>query len=257
MKGAEQPRTSRSVSRYVQLSDILIREIAGGQYPVGSRLPTELELCDQHGISRHTVREALRRLKELGLVSRRQGSGTIVESQAPTATYVQSIQSLEDIVQHADEAKLSVVSTETVEVDQWLSQQLGCHWGDRWLRIEGVRQVEGQAEPISWTEIYVHGDYSGVKQFIKNAPRAISALIREHYEEPFAEVKQRISAVSAPDHIAKMLKVAAGSPALSIIRQYRNITGDVVLLSLSMHPGERYVYSISINKVKNSFTIGD
>ena len=54
-----------------------------------------------------------------------------------------------------------------------------------------------------------------------------------------------------------MLKVAAGSPALSIIRQYRNITGDVVLLSLSMHPGERYVYSMSINKVKNSFTIGD
>ncbi|MAF50203.1 MAG: GntR family transcriptional regulator [Rhodospirillaceae bacterium] len=257
MNGAEQPRSSKSSSRYVQLSDILIKEIAGGQYPIGSRLPTEHELCDQYNISRHTVREALRRLKELGLVSRRQGSGTVVESLAPPATYVQSIQSLEDIVQHAHEAKLSVITTETVEADQWLSQQLGCQWGDRWLRIEGVRRVGGQPEPISWTEIYVRNDYSGVKQFIKNAPRAISALIQQHYDEPITEVKQRISAVGTPDHIAKLLKVPPGSPALSIIRQYRNNAGEVILLSLSMHPGERYIYSMSINKVKNSFKIGD
>jgi DNA-binding GntR family transcriptional regulator len=257
MNGAEQSHSSKSSSRYVQLSDTLKKEIAGGQYPVGSRLPTEHQLCKKYNISRHTVREALRRLKELGLVSRRQGSGTVVESVEPTATYVQSIQSLEDIVQHAQEAKLSVITTETVEADQWLSQQLGCQWGDRWLRVEGVRRVAGQQEPISWTEIYIHDDFSGVKQYIKNAPRAISALIQEHYDEPITEVKQKISAVTAPVHIAKMLKVLPGAPALSIIRQYRNNAGEVILLSLSMHPGERYMYSMSINKVKNSFTIGD
>ncbi|MDP6259154.1 MAG: GntR family transcriptional regulator, partial [Rhodospirillales bacterium] len=119
MNGAEQSHSSKSSSRYVQLSDTLKKEIAGGQYPVGSRLPTEHQLCKKYNISRHTVREALRRLKELGLVSRRQGSGTVVESVEPTATYVQSIQSLEDIVQHAQEAKLSVITTETVEADQW------------------------------------------------------------------------------------------------------------------------------------------
>jgi DNA-binding GntR family transcriptional regulator len=249
MKGRQPGRSSLATSRYVQLSEILIKDIAGGRYPIDSKLPTEHELCRQYNYSRHTVREALRRLKELGLVSRRQGSGTTVRALQPSGSYVQTIQSLDDIVQLAQEARLSILSSETIASDQWLSRQLDCEWGKGWLRIEGLRIVEGRSAPITWTEIYIDDRYGGVRRLIKNAPRAISALIQENYDEPIAEVRQYISAVAAPKHIAKLMKIAPGSPALSIVRKYRTGAGEVILMSVSIHPGERYTYSMKINKL--------
>ena len=58
--------------RYQQLSTTLVREIGEGRYPVGSLLPPEPQLCQRFAVSRHTVREAVRHLCELGLVSRRE-----------------------------------------------------------------------------------------------------------------------------------------------------------------------------------------
>jgi GntR family transcriptional regulator len=66
---------------------------------VGSLLPTELELSERYGVSRHTIRIALRELQDLGLVSRRKKVGTRVEAIAPTSNYLQSITSIEDLVQ--------------------------------------------------------------------------------------------------------------------------------------------------------------
>ena len=62
--------------RYRQVAEKLKSAIEAGEYPVGSLLPTESELCASFNISRYTAREALRRLAEMGLVSRRQGAGT-------------------------------------------------------------------------------------------------------------------------------------------------------------------------------------
>lgn len=56
--------------------------ILGGRYGHGDRLPPERELSDHFGASRGTIREALRRLEEMGLVIRRIGSGTFVNHQA-------------------------------------------------------------------------------------------------------------------------------------------------------------------------------
>jgi DNA-binding GntR family transcriptional regulator len=56
----------------------LKRLILGGEFPVGSKLPNEDRLCDRFGVSRVTIREAVRGLIEDGLVVRRHGSGTYV-----------------------------------------------------------------------------------------------------------------------------------------------------------------------------------
>lgn len=56
--------------------------ILGGHYADGERLPAERELTDHFGAARGTIREALRRLEEMGLVTRRMGSGTFVTHRA-------------------------------------------------------------------------------------------------------------------------------------------------------------------------------
>jgi GntR family transcriptional regulator len=63
---------------YLQILRSLKDEIVKGIYPVGSQLPTEEELCDRFSVSRYTVREALRRLRDDRLVASRRGAGTVV-----------------------------------------------------------------------------------------------------------------------------------------------------------------------------------
>jgi len=63
-------------------SEALQRAILSGKFPPGSQLPPELDLIDQLGVSRTTLREALKRLEEQGLIFRRRGRGTYVRERS-------------------------------------------------------------------------------------------------------------------------------------------------------------------------------
>ncbi|MEV6003242.1 FadR/GntR family transcriptional regulator [Streptomyces griseomycini] len=61
-----------------QVIAALRAQITSGEWPVGTRIPTEPELVEQLGVARNTVREAVRALAHNGLLDIRQGSGTYV-----------------------------------------------------------------------------------------------------------------------------------------------------------------------------------
>ena len=71
-------RRNSPVPLYVQIKDRLKEQIADGTYPVGSRLPSERELAQRHGVSRMTARQALQALAREGLTRSRTGTGTFV-----------------------------------------------------------------------------------------------------------------------------------------------------------------------------------
>ena len=66
-----------------QVAEQLASEIRRGGLAPGDKLPTEARLVEQFGVSRTVVREAVSRLKSLGLVDSRQGSGVFVQASAP------------------------------------------------------------------------------------------------------------------------------------------------------------------------------
>ena len=63
---------------YEQVADLLEERIVTEEYPYGSRLPSEQVLCEISGVSRSIIREALKLLKERGLIETRIGSGAYV-----------------------------------------------------------------------------------------------------------------------------------------------------------------------------------
>ncbi|MEU6482298.1 FadR/GntR family transcriptional regulator [Streptomyces sp. NPDC047017] len=72
-----------------QVIAALRSQIASGEWPVGSRIPTEPELVEQLGVARNTVREAVRALAHNGLLDIRQGSGTYVVATSELAGVMQ------------------------------------------------------------------------------------------------------------------------------------------------------------------------
>src|SRR5688500_7316052 len=69
---------SSPVPYYFQLESLIAREIASGRWPAGARIASEPELCEALGVSRITVREALSRLEQQGLIHRHRGKGSFV-----------------------------------------------------------------------------------------------------------------------------------------------------------------------------------
>lgn len=63
---------------YEQLADHLAARIASGDFAPGDRFPAEQDLADQYGVAYHTVRNALKVLRERGLVVTLRGRGTYV-----------------------------------------------------------------------------------------------------------------------------------------------------------------------------------
>lgn len=81
-----------------QTAHALRASIASGDYPAGGRLPTEFELSDRFGVSRSTVRAAIKELSVLGLVRTEHGVGTFVVDQPPVRAGLERLDSITESI---------------------------------------------------------------------------------------------------------------------------------------------------------------
>jgi DNA-binding FadR family transcriptional regulator len=91
------------VSLVDSVVDRLRTEIREGRWPVGSKIPTEARLVETYGVSRPSVREAVRSLVQLGLLDTRQGDGTYVVAEDEMTV------ALQHAIDAADEAEVLAV----------------------------------------------------------------------------------------------------------------------------------------------------
>jgi GntR family transcriptional repressor for pyruvate dehydrogenase complex len=80
-----------------RLGDSLRRAIVGGQFPPGSKLPSEAQLSEAHGVSRTVVREAIASLRADRLVEARQGAGVFVLEPQATQSPLLSLQNVDPV----------------------------------------------------------------------------------------------------------------------------------------------------------------
>ena len=233
--------------RYLAVAQAISGEIAGGRHAVGSMLPTEHELAERFGVSRFTVREAIRRLTELGLVSRHQGVGTRVVASEIAGRYVMSLAAIPDLWRFVEATTLKVLRKKLIK-SAAAEIPLPPIEGDTWLAIEGLRMGSGpKGKPLSLTHIYVNGAFRAVADRIGAKSVPVFALVEEAYGHRVTRLNQAITAISASEKIARLLEVRRGSPALSIVREYTGPDETVLEVSRAVTPAGRFTYSIDVH----------
>jgi GntR family transcriptional regulator len=236
--------------RYLQVARTLRKEIVDGVYPVGSQLPTEHELCERFGVSRYTVREALRRLRDDNLVSSRPRAGTLVVARAASNSYAQEVMSINDLLAFAAGAQFTIESNTMVTLDDDLAAHTGLPVGSEWLVVRGVRVSEGGPEPICRTEYYVNRAFAAVGRLLQRHTGPIFPLIEDLFGVSVVEVHQEIAAVVASPGLAADLKVDAGTAALEMRRTYTTSDGEIAQVTINTHPSARFRYSMTMRRVK-------
>ena len=233
---------------YRRLSVELRLAIESGVHPVGSMLPTEAELSEQFNVSRHTVREAIRVLADLGLVTRRQGQGTRVAAIVPPANYVQAMRSLEELTQYALHTHLDISEVGQTDLSEAEAEIVSTPPGSRWLRIVGTRWDGPREAAICFTTVFTHVRFATLLQDVREVPGPIYDLIERRSGERIHEAIQEITAEPAPRKVSTALGIRQGASMMRFVRRYLDASGAPMLVSINWHLAERFVYRMRLKR---------
>jgi GntR family transcriptional regulator len=236
--------------RYLQVARALRKEIVDGVYPVGSQLPTEHELCERFAVSRYTIREALRRLREDNLVSSRPRTGTMVVPRPSSESYVQHVMSINDLVAFAAGARFAIESITMVTIDDELADRTGLKSGEQWLTVQGYR-AESSGPALCRTEYYINRAFAAVGRLLQRHEGAVFPLIEDLFGLSIVEVHQEIAAVLIPPALAGGLAVESGAAALQVRRTYTTSDGQIAQVTINTHPASRFRHSMTMRRIKS------
>lgn len=219
-----------SQPRYRELADVLLEQIVSGVLPLGARIPSEHDLCAAHGLSRGTVREALRCLEDLGMISRTR-LGTTVVSSTPVDGYHPSAGTPDEIADLVERTRLLHPVASEIRAGHLLADRLGVPRGSRWFTLVGPLVLRrSPTTTLCWSEHY-HRTAQGREIFRRGTyePTRVGARL-----------EQTVSAAALDASIAEVLDAPPGSPALIVRRRHFGEDGRVFKVSVHTHRGDRY-----------------
>lgn len=236
---------------YQVIADELRARIVRGEYALGAMLPTEKDLMSHYGVSRYTVRAALQQLREQGFVSMRRGSGTRVVSASPGTTYVQSVRALSELLQYPD-TSFELADTGTVTLAHAQAARLSLNAGSTWFRIAGLRRSNVSLAPVCWQEIYVLPEFENTARRVLTEHGPVHRIIESAHREVIASAQLEMFASHIDADLAARLEVEPDTAAMTINRRYTSQDGRVFETTISVHPEDRFVYSLELSRDWNT-----
>jgi GntR family transcriptional regulator len=228
---------------YYQLREELRRRITSGEWEEAEPLPSEMELCATHSVSRSVVRQALGELAHEGLLERRQGLGTFVSKpKIEEALAEKEVGFFEDMTSKGYEVRTTVLRLETEKPSLEVATDLELSPRERVIVLCRVRHVDGV--PL----VYVESRLSASR---------FSALLEEDFERnslydvlnsrfgiQVAGSRRLIGAVTARKRIAELLEIRPGSPLVVLDSVSLGSDGRPLEVYLAYHRGDRTKFEV-------------
>lgn len=226
----------------LSVRDELAERITSGAIPPGSRFPPEPQLAEDLGISRATLREALRSLEEDGFVTRRRGAGTFATQRPRLHNNLDVNFGVTEAIR-ASGMEPGTVDTK-VEVAPAGPQEaaaLDIDPGQPVVIIERVRTADERrvvfsrdvvAQTLVGEDVLARLDRGSVYDLLESAEVAIQHGV------------VTIEPIAADRSLSRKLKIPAGSLLLYLRQIDYDRTGDPVLLSHEYHLGDAFEFSV-------------
>ena len=192
---------------YFQLAELLEEEISSGRWESGQRIPSEPDLCDHYGVSRTTVRQALARLEQEGLVARSKGRGTFVLGQRPRSWLIQTTEGFfhEEFVRTGHRVTSKVLRREQTELPTWAADALDLPHGSRGIILERLRAVDGLI--ALYVINYLPDRLADIVLGMKDPHESLYRRLVAEEAVTISGGRRSVEAVSAGDKLGSLLEV--------------------------------------------------
>ncbi len=209
------------VPLHIQVQEHLLGLIEDGTYQPGDQFPSEVALADQLGISRPTLREALQRLEQEGVILRRHGVGTFVAACTPI------LESGLEVLESLDrQARRIGLETEVVDLEVTerpaSSEEMGmleltaAEGPVDVLSIDRVIAVAG--DPVAYLKDVVPQAYLQQEDMGDFSGSVLDLFLRRDPALPILS-RTEIIAEAARTHVAARLGIPRGQALLKLVGQ--------------------------------------
>ena len=248
MKNKSKMKTLRNESvqpLYTQIKEIIKQRILDGDYVVHERLPSESEMMKVFGVSRITIRQALRDLHTEGLVFSVQGKGTFVTR--PKA--VQDITSLQGFGEAMSppgyETSARVVSVQEVRATGDVAEALNLSRNSNVIVLTRIRYLN--REPVSLDNSFFPLEIGRGLQG-RDLTQDIFPMLENEFGIGLGHADLKVEAILANERLAQHLNVDVGSSILRIQRLVFSEAGDPIDFELLSYRGDAFQYQLRVDR---------
>lgn len=232
---------------YLQVIDRLKSDIEKGVFHENEKLPSEFELSKSLGVSRATLREALRLLEEENVIVRRHGVGTFVNPKPLFTSGIEHLSSISSMIENAGMKPGTVFINATEEkpteddVNKFQSDN-----DDNVIKIERVRTADG--EPVVYCIDKVPASYLP-KQFISNQDVSIFSALEKSGAIRVAYAITYIDPVGYHEHVSPILKCGPETALLVLKQLHYDENDQVVLYSKNYFRADKFSFHVVRKRV--------
>ena len=226
--------------RYHQLKELLRRRIGSGEWPPGTPIPSERELCAQYGISRMTARQALSELVNEGLLYREQGRGTFVGRPRISQQLMRLTGFTEDIRAREQRPGATVLAAELWPADARTAEVLRVKPGQSVFRLRRLRSADGEPLAVETSVVAFFGCERLLAEDL--GAQSLYRVLETKFHLPLLEAEQEVEAGLAGEDEAALLQVAVGSPVLHTRRVTYTERNRPIEYATSVYRGDKYTF---------------
>lgn len=200
--------------------------------PAGDRLPSEPQLAKKLGVSRATLREAMRTFETQGLIRRRQGAGTFVVGQVPVLdSGLEVLESVETIARRLNmPVTVSDLHVDRVYADQELAEGLKLPLAARLVSVRRVIRADGR--PVAYLVDTLPEEFLTPEDLPKDFNGSVLDFLVAR-GTPLTTSRAAISAIGATAEVARVLEIQREDVLLQFTSQLYVSDGSVVDYSVS------------------------
>ena len=202
---------------YRQIKSLIVQALESGEWRPGQAIPSEQDLALRFGVSQGTVRKAIDELAADNLLLRRQGKGTFVASHHDPRAHVRFLRLVS--------ADGSAALPQSIPLECWrakagqeASRNLAVEPGSPIIIVRRLLKLD--AKPAVVDEIYLPGELFGTLtlELLQDWQGSLYSLFESRFCVRMVRAREKLRAVAADRNAAELLKVAEGSPLLSVER---------------------------------------
>ncbi|MEK3889202.1 GntR family transcriptional regulator [Bacillus sp. FSL K6-3431] len=236
--------SQEQASLYYIVKMSIMKKIQINEYEVGEKLPTEMELCEEYGVSRTTIRIALQQLALEGRVYKLQGKGTFVAKpkiQQSLTTFEKGFAS--QMIEQGYEPKTEIIDLQVIPADASLADHLQIKENDPVHRLTRVRYAND--EPLFYAISYIPWHFApGLVNDEEECKRSLYQLLQEKYQLKIHKTIEEIEPILASKTISSYLNVSEGTPVLSLETITYNMEHIPIEFSESVFRGDRSKFTV-------------
>lgn len=223
---------------YHQLKTLILQEIEAGRWKPDQQLPTEEQLSAYFHVSKITVRHALRELAQLGRVRREQGRGTFVQKPALEEGPRKLTSFSNDLRDHGIVATSEVLDRSLIAAPAHVAGKLGITEAETVFRLRRLRLADGM--PMGVQTAYLPASLVPGIEEIPFEDVSLYDVLGSRYDLHAVSATETLVAVVVSNPEAGLLRIPAGSPALSAQRLTLLPHGQPLEYAESIMRGDRY-----------------